>query len=167
MLLLFLSERRVSQCYTHPMPLLETITNDIKTAMKSGDRARVDALRFALAGIQGAEKDKYAKQPGVALTDDEAVTVLQKDIKRRKEAIELFKKGNRADLVDKEEADLRVIGVYVPKELSGEEIEKVVDNLRAKGSADFNSLMRDAMKELKGRADGRMVGDIVKRKLGV
>ena len=149
------------------MPLLETITNDIKTAMKSGDRARVDALRFALAGIQGAEKDKYAKQPGVALTDDEAVTVLQKDIKRRKEAIELFKKGNRADLVDKEEADLRVIGVYVPKELSGEEIEKVVDNLRAKGSADFNSLMRDAMKELKGRADGRMVGDIVKRKLGV
>ena len=148
------------------MTLLERISNDIKTAMKSGDRARVDALRFALAGVQGAEKDKYAKQPGVALTDDEAVAVLQKDIKRRKEAIELFKKGNRPDLVKKEEADLAIIGEYVPKELSMEEIEKVVDDLRVKGASDFNSLMRDAMKELKGRADGKIVGEIIKRKLG-
>ena len=148
------------------MSLLEKITNDMKTAMKSGDRVRVDALRFALAGLQGAEKDKYAKQPGVALTDDEAVAVLQKDIKRRKEAIELFKKGNREDLVKKEEADLAIIGAYVPKELSTEEIEKVVDDLRAKGPADFNSLMRDTMKELKGRADGRIVGEIVKKKIG-
>ena len=148
------------------MTLLEKISSDIKTAMKSGDRTRVDALRFALAGIQGAEKDMYAKQPGVALTDDEAVSVLQKDIKRRKEAIELFKKGNREDLVKKEEADLAIIGGYVPKELSVEEIEKVVDDLRAKGPADFNSLMRDAMKELKGRADGRIVGEIMKKKIG-
>jgi uncharacterized protein YqeY len=147
------------------MPLLKKITDDLKTAMKSGDRARVDVLRFVLAGIQGAEKDKYAKAPGVALTDEEAVAVLQKEVKRRKEAIELFKKGNRADLVNKEEADLKVIAEYVPKELSAEEIEKVVDDLKAKGVSDFNSLMRDAMKELKGRADGKVVGDIVKKKL--
>ncbi|MGB7957751.1 MAG: GatB/YqeY domain-containing protein [Minisyncoccia bacterium] len=148
------------------MTLLERISADIKTAMKSGDHARVDALRFALAGLQGAEKDKYAKQPGVPLSDDEAVVVLQKDVKRRKESIELFKKGNRDDLVKKEEADLRIISEYVPKELSTEEIEKVVDGLLAKGSADFNSLMRDAMKELKGRADGRIVGEIIKKKIG-
>lgn len=148
------------------MTFLERISGDIKTAMKSGDHARVDALRFALAGLQGAEKDKYAKQPGVTLTDDEAVAVLQKDVKRRKESIELFKKGNRMDLVNKEEADLAIIGEYVPKELSKEEIEKVVDDLRAKGASDFNSLMRDAMKELKGRADGRIVGEIIKKKLG-
>jgi hypothetical protein len=134
--------------------------------MKSGDRARVDALRFILAGVQGAEKDKYAKTPGVALTDDEAVAVLQKEVKKRKEAIELFKKGNRPDLVNKEEADLVVVAAYVPKELSPEEIEKVVDGLVAKGATDFNSLMRDAMKELKGRADGKLVGEIVKKKLG-
>ncbi len=148
------------------MTLLERISNDIKIAMKSGDRARVDALRFALAGVQGAEKEKYAKQPGVALSDDEAVAVLQKDIKRRREAIELFKKGNRPDLVKKEEADLAIIGEYVPKELSMEEIEKVIDDVRVKGASDFNSLMRDAMKELKGRADGKIVGEIIKRKLG-
>jgi uncharacterized protein YqeY len=147
------------------MSLLKKITEDLKTAMKSGDRARVDVLRFVLAGIQGAEKDKYAKAPGVALTDEEAVAVLQKEVKRRKEAIELFKKGNRADLVAKEEGDLKVISEYVPKELSEEEIEKVVDGLAAKGPSDFNSLMREAMKELKGRADGKIVGDIIKRKM--
>jgi len=147
------------------MSLLERITADLKTAMKSGDRPRVDALRFVLAGLQGAEKDKYAKAPGVALTDEEAVAVLQKEVKRRREAIELFKKGNREDLVNKEETDLAVIAEYVPKELSAEEIEKVVDDLKATGSNDFNSLMREAMKELKGRADGKVVGEIVKRKL--
>lgn len=147
------------------MSLLERITNDLKVAMKSGDRARVDVLRFTLAGIQGAEKDKYAKQPGVPLTDDEAVSVLQKEMKRRRDAIELFKKGNRTDLVSKEEADLAVMAEYVPKELSPAEIEQVVGVLKEKGFSDFNSLMREVMKELKGRADGKVVGEIVKRKL--
>jgi len=147
------------------MSLLERISGDLKIAMKRGDRARVDVLRFTLAGLQGAEKDKYARQPGVALSDDEAVAVLQKEIKRRREAMELFKKGGRADLVDKEEADIKVIAEYVPKELSPAEIEKVVAALRDKGFSDFNSLMREAMKEFRGRADGKVVGEIVKRKL--
>lgn len=148
------------------MSILEKITSDLKVAMKSGDRVRVDALRFILAGVQGAEKEKHAKAPGVALTDDEAISVLQKEVKRRKEAIDLFKKGNRSDLVSKEESDLAIIAEYVPKELSVAEVEKVVDGLIAKGVADFNSLMKEAMKELKGRADGKTVGDVVKRKLG-
>jgi len=138
----------------------------MKAAMKSGDHARVDVLRFVMAGIRSAEKDKYAKTPDVPMTDEEAVAVLQKEVKRRKEAIELFKKGNREDLVNKEDADLAVIATYVPKELSPEEIEKVVDDLKAKGFSDFNVLMRESMKELKGRADGKVVGEIVKKKLG-
>jgi hypothetical protein len=148
------------------MTLLQKITEDMKAAMKSGDHARVDVLRFMMAGIRSAEKDKYAKTPDVPMTDEEAVAVLQKEVKRRKEAIELFKKGNREDLVNKEDADLAVIATYVPKELSPEEIEKVVDDLKAKGFSDFNVLMRESMKELKGRADGKVVGEIVKKKLG-
>jgi uncharacterized protein YqeY len=148
------------------MTLLEKITTDMKTAMKSGDHARVDVLRFIMAGIQGAEKEKFAKEPGVAFTDAEAVSVLQKEVKRRRESIELFKKGNREDLATKEEADLRIIAEYVPKELSSEEIEAVVDSLHAKGFSDFNALMRESMKELKGRADGKVVGEIIKKKLG-
>ncbi len=142
------------------MSLIEQISADLKSAMKSGERARVDVLRFVLAGLQGAEKDKRAP-----LLDEEAIATLQKEVKRRREAIELFKKGNRADLVEKEEGDLAVIAAYLPKELSSDEIEKAVDELRAKGFADFNSLMREAMKELKGRADGKTVGEIVRRKL--
>jgi uncharacterized protein YqeY len=153
-------------CYTDHMTLLQKITEDMKAAMKSGDHARVDVLRFVMAGIRSAEKDKYAKTPDVPMTDEEAVAVLQKEVKRRKEAIELFKKGNREDLVNKEDADLAVIATYVPKELSPEEIEKVVDDLKAKGFSDFNVLMRESMKELKGRADGKVVGEIVKKKLG-
>ncbi len=146
--------------------LIQKITEDLKVAMKSGDHARVEALRFILAGLKGAEKDKYAKDPNASLTDEEAVGVLQKEVKRRRESIELFRKGDRPDLVEKEEADLRILSEYVPRELSSEEVEKVVDALFAKGFSDFNVLMREAMKELKGRADGRVVGDIVKKKLG-
>jgi uncharacterized protein YqeY len=146
--------------------LIQKITDDLKIAMKSGDHARVEALRFILAGLKGAEKDKFAKDPNAVLTDEEAVAVLQKEVKRRRESIDLFKKGNRADLVEKEEADLRVIAEYVPKELSPEEVEKVVDELHAKGFSDFNTLMRESMKELKGRVDGKLVGEIVKKKIG-
>ena len=151
--------------YTKNM-MIQRITDDLKVAMKSGDHARVEALRFMLAGLKSAEKDKFAKDPSATLTDEEAVAVLQKEVKRRRESIELFKKGNRADLVEKEEADLRVIAEYVPKELSQEEVEKVVGELYAKGFSDFNALMRESMKELKGRADGKLVGEIVKKKIG-
>lgn len=138
----------------------------MKTAMKAGDKPRLEVLRFVIAGVMGAEKDKHAKQPGVPLADDEVVAVLQKEAKRRKEALELFRKGGRADLVKKEEADLEIIYGYLPKELSENEIRKIVDDLAGKGFNDFNSLMRETMKVVKGRADGKTVGDVIKKKIG-
>ncbi len=148
------------------MSLAEKLTQDLKTAMKAGQAERVAVLRFMLAGVQGAQKDKDVKQPGVALTDDEATAVLQKEAKRRKEAIELFRKGNRDDLVKKEEAELAMVYEYIPQGLSEAEVGALVDELRAKGFNDFNALMRETMKLAKGRADGKMVGEVVKKKLG-
>lgn len=148
------------------MSLLDKINEDLKTSMKSGDRARVEVLRFAISGIRNVEKEKFAKQPGVALTDEEVVATLQKDAKRRKEAIELFKKGGRNDLVEKEEGDLKIIMSYLPQELSEDELGKIVEEVKAQGNADFNSIMRETMKLVKGRADGRMVGEVIKKKLG-
>ncbi len=148
------------------MALLEKISGDLKTAMKSGDKARLEVLRFLMAGLNSAQKDKNAKEPGIALADDEAISILQKEAKRRKEAIELFRKGNRNDLVEKEESDLAIIQEYLPKELSAEEIEKTVADLRAGGLNDFNALMRESMKVLKGKADGKLVGEVVKKVLG-
>jgi len=152
------------------MPLYETITSDLKTAMKAGDQPRVDALRFALSGLNSFQKDKQAKEPDAKITDEETVAVLQKDVKRRKESIELFKQGKRDDLVAKEEVDLAIIAAYIPKELTREEIAALVDGVIAGGAgaaaSDFNSVMRETMKLVKGRADGKAVGEVIKTKLG-
>ena len=148
------------------MALYEQINSDLKTAMKAGDKPRVEVLRFVLAGLNSFQKDKSVKEPGVAITDEETISVLQKEIKRRKESIELFRQGNRDDLVTKEEGDLAVIATYVPKELSREEIEKIVGDVIAAGATDFNSVMKETMKLVKGRADGKAVGEVIKAKLG-
>lgn len=148
------------------MSLIQKLTEDMKTAMKSGDKERLDTVRFALSGLKSAEKEKQAKDSSLTLTDDEAVSVLQKEAKRRKESIELFKQGGRADLASKEEADLAIIMEYLPKELSREEIAVLVDKARASGANDFSSIMRETMKEVKGRADGRLVGEVIKERLG-
>lgn len=148
------------------MPLFEKITNDIKAAMKSGDKARLEVLRFTFASLQSAKKEKEMKEPGATLADDEVVAILQKEAKRRKEAIELFKQGGRNDLVEKESADLAIIFEYLPKELSKEEIGAIVDNVKAGGAADFNAIMKETMKQVKGRADGKTVGEVIKAKLG-
>ena len=148
------------------MALLQKLNDDLKTAMKGGQKERVEVLRFILAGVQSAGKEKNAKQPGEALTDEEVITIFQKEAKRRREAVELFRQGKRDDLVEKEEADLTIISEYIPKGLSEAELEKIVDDLKAEGHIEFNALMRETMKVAKGRADGKMVGDIIKKKLG-
>jgi uncharacterized protein YqeY len=146
--------------------LYEQITADLKTAMKAGQHERVEALRFALSVLNGFQKDKQVKQPGIAITDDEVVSVLQKEAKKRRDSIELFKQGDREDLVAKEAADLAIIQAYIPQEFSRAELEKIVDGAIASGAKDFSSAMKEVMKVAKGRADGKLVGEIIKAKLG-
>lgn len=146
--------------------IYDQIMTDLKAAMKDHDQAKVDVLRFAVSGLNNVKKEKQATDPAATLTDEETVSILQKEIKKRKESVELFKEGNRADLVEKEEADLAIISVYVPKELSRAEIEKIVDDVIVGGAKDFGSAMRETAKMTKGRADGKLVGEIVKAKLG-
>ncbi len=148
------------------MALFQNINDDLKTAMKSGDKTRVEVLRFSLAGLNSALKEKALKEPGATLTDEEVIANLQKEAKRRRESVELFKQGNRNDLVQKEEGDLTIIMGYLPEQMSREEIEKVVADLKEKGFTEFNTLMRESMKVLKGRADGKLVGDVVKANVG-
>lgn len=152
------------------MSLFQKINDDMKAAMKRGDSARLEVLRFALAGLHAVQKEKQLKDKDAAgaaapLTDDEVVGVLQKDAKRRKESVELFRQGNRADLVAKEESDLAVLAEYLPKELSREELAAIVDGVKAQGFTDFNAVMRETMKVVKGRADGKAVGEVIKERL--
>jgi uncharacterized protein YqeY len=145
------------------MSLFQKIGDDMKTAMKSGNKARLEVLRFTLSGLNAAQKEKTLKDPQAMLSDEEVIAILQKEAKKRKDAIELFKQGKRDDLVAKEEGDLKVLYEYLPVELSREEIVAIVKDLKAKGVAsDFSGLMKETMKIAKGRADGKTVGDVIR-----
>ena len=146
--------------------LIDRIKDDLKNAMKSGASARAGVLRLIISEINNKQKEKYGAA-NTPLTDEEATAVLQKESKKRKDAIELFNKGNRDDLVKKDEAELEIIHEYLPKALSEEEVGAVIDALIAKGAGgDYNTLIRESMKALKGKADGKMVGEIIKGRLG-
>ena len=148
------------------MSLYEQIRENMKSAMKSGEKERLETLRFVLAGLNAAQKEKELKEPGARLADAETISVLQKEAKRRKESIDLFRQGKRNDLVEKESVGLAIIQSYLPEELSRDAIAKIVAELRTKGFSDFSSLMRETMKMVAGRADGKLAGEIIKEKLG-
>jgi len=137
----------------------------MKVAMKAGEKDRLETLRFIISGLNAAQKEKELKEPGAMLTDAETILILQKETKRRKESIDLFRQGNRNDLVEKEEAGLAIIQAYLPEELSRDAIAKIVDEMRVQGFNDFNSLMRETIKAVNGRANGKLVGEIIKEKL--
>ena len=147
------------------MSLLQQIKEDMKTAMKSGEKDRLETLRFVLSGLNLAQKEKEMKTPGSELEDSEVISFLQKEMKRRKDSVDLFKKGNRNDLVEKEEFGISVIQNYTPQQLSKEEIEKIIDEVLGKGFDDFGSVMREVQKSIAGRADGKLISEIVKNKL--
>jgi len=142
------------------------LENDLKDALRARDAERTSLARLMIAQIKNREIEKRSKEGTTdELSDEEVFEVLRRELKKRREAIELFKKGGREDLAGKEEREIGLIALYLPPEMGREEIEQVVERIIAGGSSDFNSAMREAMKELKGKADGRMVGEIVKGKI--
>ncbi|MBU6500681.1 MAG: GatB/YqeY domain-containing protein [Patescibacteria group bacterium] len=146
------------------MSLVDRIKEDVKASLKSGASARAGVLRLLLAELLNKEKEKFGGTGG-NLEDADAIAVLQKEAKKRKDAIELFRKGQREDLEEKDEAELKIVGEYLPQPMSVGEIGSIIDGVIAKGASDFNSIMKEAMKELKGRVDGRVVGNIIKEKI--
>jgi uncharacterized protein len=144
------------------MPLFQKINDEMKAAMKSGDKARLEVLRFTLASLNPVQKEKALKDPQAVLSDEEVITILQKEAKKRKDSIELFKQGKRDDLVAKEEGDLKVLYEYLPAELSHDEVVAMVNAAKAGGASDFSSIMKEVMKLAKGRADGKTVGDVIR-----
>lgn len=147
------------------MTLLEQIKEDIKTAMKAGDRERLEVLRFINSQFQNRAIEKRTAGESDVLTDEDLIESMRKEVKRRKDAIELFKQGKRADLVEKEEKEVVIIQTYLPAAPTEEQIKVVVQQLRQEGLSGFPVLMKEAMKRLKG-ADGNMVSKAVKESEG-
>lgn len=142
------------------------IKDDIQKAvivnLKKGKATEVKVLRFVLSEINYAEIDKQGQ-----LTDEEAIALLQREVKKRKEAIEMFKKGNRDDLVKDEEAQLIIIGQYLPRQLSDEELNNIIEEIiqSIEDKSNMGKIIGLVMIKLKGQADGAKVAQLVKQKI--
>ena len=146
------------------MGLKERLLQDMKEAMRAKDKVRLSTIRMINSLIKNAEIDKRGE-----LTDDEIVQLLMKYAKQRREAIELYEKGGRQDLVEKEKAELAIVESYLPKLLSEEEIRELVrEAIEAVGASspkDLGKIMQYVMPKVKGRAEGALVNKIVREEL--
>ena len=147
----------------------QKITDDIKIALKSGDSFLVGTLRLINAAVKNKEIEKRFKSGEIVLSEDEITDLLSKEAKKRKEAMEIYKTAGRNDLFEKEEKEFKIIEKYLPEQLSEKEIEKIIskaiDKTGAKDIKEMGRVMGEAMKELKSKADAKMVGEIIKKKL--
>ncbi|MBS1243270.1 MAG: hypothetical protein H6R44_1025 [Nitrospirae bacterium] len=146
------------------MGLRDQIDVDIKSAMKSGAKDKVSALRMLSAALKNKQIEKRAP-----LVDGEIVDTVRSLIKQRRDSIEQFAKGGRQDLVDKEAAEVAVLEVYLPQQMAREEIEKIVREVIAQtgalGAKDMGKVMKALVPLLAGRADNKLVSELVKSSL--
>lgn len=146
------------------MSFKENIETGLKKALKEHDNTRVSTLRMLLGAIKYKEVDKVRP-----LTEDEFHGVVKTLIKQRLESIESFKKGNRQDLVDKEERELLVLKEFVPAQLSADEIagdiEEAVTQLEATSPKDMGKVMKFLMEKLGSRVDGKVLSELVRQRL--
>ncbi|MFH1646632.1 MAG: GatB/YqeY domain-containing protein [Chloroflexota bacterium] len=140
--------------------LKKKLGDDLKQAMKAGDTVRRSVIRMLMSSINNAE---IAKQS--ALEEGDILGVIAKDIKQHHESIDAFKKGNRPDLVAREEAELVILLSYLPQQLTRDEIinevRQVVAAVGAQGPGDKGKVMQQLMPRMKGKADGKVINEIV------
>lgn len=144
----------------------DTIYEQIKEAMKSGDEVKLSTLKLLSSAFHNAEIDKKREK----LTQEEELEIVRFEAKKRKDAIEVYKKAGVKDRVKREEEELAILQEYLPKDLSKEEIDNLVDeSIKQTGAtsmADMGKVMGIVMGKTKGRADGNQVMEAVKAKLG-
>ncbi|HUJ09479.1 MAG TPA: GatB/YqeY domain-containing protein [Verrucomicrobiae bacterium] len=141
--------------------LMEKIAADLKDAMRAKDAVRLSTLRLLKSAIEYYKIDKKQEQ----LTDADIVAVIKKQVKQRQDSIEGFEKGGRSDLVEKEKAELTILKSYLPEELSQSQVEEIVKatiaELGASTKADMGKVMKAVQTKTAGRADNRLVSQIV------
>lgn len=146
------------------MSLLQTLNDDIKVAMKAKDKGTLDVLRLLKASVQNEEIAK-----GTALTSEEEIAVLAREMKQRRDSLTEFKAAGREDLIPGVEAGITVVEKYLPAQLSEAEVRElvaeVIANTGATSSKEFGKVMGALMPKVKGKADGNLVNSIVKELL--
>ena len=146
------------------MTLLGEISSALKDAMREKDEAKLASLRSVLTAVKNREKEVRR-----SLEDPEVIYLISTQIKQRKESIDLYRKGGREDLAKAEERELQILQAYMPEELSTEEmsqaLDEIISDVGAVSIKDMGKVMKAAMAKLAGRADGRVINEMVKEKL--
>jgi uncharacterized protein YqeY len=146
------------------MNLKDKLTEDLKQTMRHRDEQRKSTLRLVMAAIKNAEIEKRRE-----LTEEELLAVIAKEAKQRRESIAEFERGGRQDLVDREEAELQILLAYLPEQLSREEIaaqaRQIIAEVGAASPAQMGQVMRQLMPLMQGKADGKLVSQVVKELL--
>lgn len=140
--------------------LKQKLNDDLRQALREGNKPKVSAIRLLLSAIKNAEIARIG-----TLEEADIFGVISKEVRQRQESIEAFKKGNRADLVAQEEAEMAVLQAYLPKQMGRDEIiaeaRKVIAEVGATGPGDKGKVMPKLIAALKGRADGREINAVV------
>ncbi len=144
---------------------LDAIGEEMRAAMKGGERTRVATLKLLMTAIKNAEVEKRGE-----LAEDEAIGVVSREVKRREEAASEFRKGGREDRAATEEEEAAILREWLPEQLSEGEIESLVDQavteVGATNPSEMGKVMSVLMPKVKGKADGKLVSDLVKKRLG-
>lgn len=145
--------------------LKEQLMNDLKTAMKDKDELRKNVVQMVRAGVLQVEKDKK-----VTLDDEGVTDVIAKEVKKRRDVLPEFEKGGRTDLVEATQREIEILLAYLPSQLTEEELDKIVSETVAEIGAstmkDMGKVMAALMPKVKGRSDGKVVNELVKKHLG-
>ena len=162
------------------MSLREKIDQDFKDAFRAKNESQLSTLRMLLAALKNKEVEKRTRlsksepieklEELSRLEDEEIIEVISSEIKRRRDASEQYRKGARPELAEKEENEIKTLSIYMPEQLSEEEVAKIVKEtikeIGASSPKDMGKLMGALMPKVKGKADGNMVSKIVKEQLG-
>ena len=147
------------------MSFKQILQQDMKTAMKEKDKIRKNVITMVRAAILQQEKDKR-----IELDDEGIIEVIAKAVKQRKDSIPDFEKGNRPDLVKDLEREIKILMSYLPKQLDENELEEIVKTAIFEAGAqsvkDIGKVMKELMPKVKGRADGKIVNELVRKHLG-
>jgi len=146
--------------------LKDRLEEELRGALKQKDTVKTSTLRLLKSDMHNYMIEKKLKD----IKDEDILIIIQKQVKRRKESIEQFKKGNRNDLAEKEEQELKILKAYMPEPLTEEELKSIIEEqikeLQAAGKKDFGKVMKSVIEKTKGRADGKIISKLVNELLG-
>ncbi len=148
----------------------EKLKNELRTALKERDSLKISVLRMLVSAIHNKKIEKRVENKNDELKEGEIAKIVAKEAKKRKEAMDAYKKGNRNDLAEKEKLELEIINNYLPEELNKKQISNIVNDVLSKidkglTKKDFGRVMKEIAPKIKGRADMGLISEIIKEKL--